>query len=206
MNYEAFFKISYGLYIISSSSGNKKNGFIGNTVFQVTAEPAQIAMCCSKNNFTLGLIRESKAFSISIYLFIAYLIISIVLSKVLKIEYPIIALTGLITGIAASLSMGASEYLSVKSEGQSNKKDPIKASVYTGVMYLVTVAILITPYFIFSSIYLSLAVTLCNAVTIILFFTFYISVAQDLPFKKRFLEMAGAKKRQIFLFKHFPSN
>ncbi|HBF88958.1 MAG TPA: High molecular weight rubredoxin [Bacteroidales bacterium] len=66
MNYEAFFKISYGLYIISSSSGNKKNGFIGNTVFQVTAEPAQIAMCCSKNNFTLGLIRESKAFSISI--------------------------------------------------------------------------------------------------------------------------------------------
>ena len=103
----------------------------------------------------------------------------------------LIALTGLIIGIAASLSMGASEYLSVKSEGKSNKKDPIKAAIYTGVMYLITVTILIVPYFIFSNIYLSLTVTLFNAVTIILFFTIYISVAQDLPFKKRFLEMAG---------------
>lgn len=66
MNYEAFFKLSYGLYIVSSRNEEKLNGFISNTVFQVTAEPAQLAMCCSKNNFTVELIKESKAFSVSV--------------------------------------------------------------------------------------------------------------------------------------------
>lgn len=50
----------------------------------------------------------------------------------------LIALTGLITGIAASLSMGGSEYLGSKSEEGS--KDPGKASIYTGLSYIVTVA------------------------------------------------------------------
>jgi flavin reductase (DIM6/NTAB) family NADH-FMN oxidoreductase RutF len=66
MNIEAFFKISYGLYVISSKYGNKMNGYISNTVFQVTAEPAQFAISCSKNNFSSGIITESKAFSISV--------------------------------------------------------------------------------------------------------------------------------------------
>lgn len=101
----------------------------------------------------------------------------------------LIAVIGLITGIAASLSMGASEYLSTKAESQD--KDPVKASIYTGVMYIVTVILLIIPYFIFSNIYLALAFTLTNAILIILCFTFYISVAQDVDLKKRFLEMAG---------------
>jgi VIT1/CCC1 family predicted Fe2+/Mn2+ transporter len=99
----------------------------------------------------------------------------------------LIAVTGLITGIAASLSMGASEYLSTKAEAK--EKNPLKASIYTGGMYMVTVAILIIPFFVFSNVFLSIAVTLFMAILIILFFTFYISVAQDLPFKKRFLEM-----------------
>lgn len=102
----------------------------------------------------------------------------------------LIAIIGLITGIAASLSMGASEYLSTKAEGQ-DKKDPVKASIYTGFMYIVTVILLIIPYYLFTNIYLALSATLSIALLIILFFTFYISVAQDLPFKKRFLEMAG---------------
>lgn len=66
MNIEAFFKISYGLYAVCSDSGKKPNGYISNTVFQVTAEPAQFAVSCSKNNFTTGIIAESKAFSISV--------------------------------------------------------------------------------------------------------------------------------------------
>ncbi len=66
MNIEAFFKISYGLYAVCSKSGLKLNGYISNTVFQVTAEPAQFAISCSKNNFTTGIISESKAFSISV--------------------------------------------------------------------------------------------------------------------------------------------
>ena len=66
MNIEAFFKISYGLYVVGSKSGNKLNGYISNTVFQVTADPPKFAISCSKNNFSAGIISESKAFSISV--------------------------------------------------------------------------------------------------------------------------------------------
>jgi len=66
MNFEAFFKISYGLYVVSSKDGEKLNGYVSNAVFQVTAEPAQFAVCCSKNNYTAELIKKSKAFSISV--------------------------------------------------------------------------------------------------------------------------------------------
>lgn len=101
----------------------------------------------------------------------------------------LIAVIGLITGIAASMSMGASEYLSIKAE--SDDKDPGKAAIYTGGMYVVTVILLVIPFFVFANVFASLGVTLAIAIIIILLFTFYISVAQDLPFKKRFLEMAG---------------
>lgn len=66
MNFEAFFKISYGLYIISSSDGEKLNGYISNTVFQVTAEPPKMAISCNKDNYTASLIRKSKRFSVSV--------------------------------------------------------------------------------------------------------------------------------------------
>jgi len=66
MNFEAFFKISYGLYIVSSKSGDKLNGYISNSVFQVTAEPANIAVTCNKDNHTASLIEESKLLSISV--------------------------------------------------------------------------------------------------------------------------------------------
>ena len=100
----------------------------------------------------------------------------------------LIAVTGLITGIAASLSMAASEYLSTKSE--ETGKNPIKASVYTGIAYVLTVMFLIFPYLIFSNIYAALGLTLFNAIIVILIFTYYISVARDLSFKRRFFEMA----------------
>lgn len=100
----------------------------------------------------------------------------------------LIAVTGLITGIAASLSMAASEYLSTKTEGEN--KNPLKASLYTGFAYILAVAILIFPYFIFKNIYFCLGFTVFNAVILILIFAFYISVAKDISFKKRFFEMA----------------
>ena len=100
----------------------------------------------------------------------------------------LIAITGLITGIAASLSMATSEYLSIKSEDSS--KNPFKASMYTGSAYVLTVFVLISPYMFFTDLLLCLGITVFNAIVIIFIFTFYISVAKDLPFKKRFLEMA----------------
>jgi flavin reductase (DIM6/NTAB) family NADH-FMN oxidoreductase RutF/rubredoxin len=66
INFEALFKISYGLFIVSSGDKNRGNGYISNTVFQVTAEPAKFAACCSKNNFTADFIRNTGAFSVSV--------------------------------------------------------------------------------------------------------------------------------------------
>ena len=101
----------------------------------------------------------------------------------------VIAIAGLIMGVAASLSMAASEYLSQKSDGGS--ANPVKASLYTGVTYLVTVALLILPFLLLSNPYIALPITLISAVLVIFLFTFYISVAKDLPFIRRFGEMVA---------------
>lgn len=99
----------------------------------------------------------------------------------------IIALVGLITGIAASMSMAASEYLSTKAEG--NASEAARSALYTGMAYIGTVVILILPYLLFDHYLVCLLVTLIFAVLIIFFFNFYISVAKDLDFKRRFAEM-----------------
>jgi len=101
----------------------------------------------------------------------------------------LIALSGLITGIAASLSMAASEYLSTRSE--ETEKHPLRAAVYTGIAYIITVALLILPYLLLDNYYVCLAVALSTAVLIIALFNYYISVAKDESFRERFLEMAG---------------
>jgi flavin reductase (DIM6/NTAB) family NADH-FMN oxidoreductase RutF/rubredoxin len=66
INFEALFKISYGLYIVCSGDKNKGNGFISNTVFQVTAEPARFAACCNKDNYTAEFIQKYGVFSVSV--------------------------------------------------------------------------------------------------------------------------------------------
>lgn len=100
----------------------------------------------------------------------------------------VVAATGLIMGFAASLSMASSEYLSKKSEGVKN---PVKASAYTGLVYMLTVLLLVLPYMLFPSALFSLACTLATAVAVICVFTYYTSVAKDLPFKSRFMEMTA---------------
>ncbi|MBN2224870.1 MAG: VIT1/CCC1 transporter family protein [Deltaproteobacteria bacterium] len=100
----------------------------------------------------------------------------------------IIAAAGLITGVAAALSMAASEYQSTRSEGDT--KNPVKASLYTGAVYILTVALLIVPYLLLGNPAAALGITMSVAMAIILFFTFYISVASSVPFLRRFFEMA----------------
>ncbi len=101
----------------------------------------------------------------------------------------LIALTGSITGIAAALSMASSEYLSTKSEGKDNKK-PVKAAVYTGFAYLVTVVALIVPFMILKNVIIALLLMLTIALVIIAAFNYYYSVARGESFRKRFTEMA----------------
>ncbi len=100
-----------------------------------------------------------------------------------------IALSGLVTGIAAALSMAASEYLSTKTE--KSGKEPIKASVYTGIAYIVTVAMLILPYLIFNNYFVALAIMMTTVFAIIAFFSFYMSVLRDEKFSKHFFSMAA---------------
>ncbi len=101
----------------------------------------------------------------------------------------LIALSGLIIGISATFSMASSEFLAGRSEGRS---DALKSCTYTGIAYLVTVVLLIAPYLIFptNQYVLALACMLAVVILIIAGFTYYTSVAQDQPFRSRFLEMA----------------
>lgn len=100
-----------------------------------------------------------------------------------------IALSGLVTGIAAALSMAASEYLSTKTE--ESAKEPVTAAIYTGIAYIITVALLILPYLIFSDYFVALAVMMTTVFVIIALFSFYMSVLRDEKFSKHFLSMAA---------------
>ena len=101
----------------------------------------------------------------------------------------LIALSGLIVGISATFSMASSEFLAARSEG---REDALKSCSYTGIAYLITVIALIAPYLIFpAGAYIpALLCMLAVVILIIAGFTYYTSVAQDQPFKNRFLEMA----------------
>jgi Conserved protein/domain typically associated with flavoprotein oxygenases, DIM6/NTAB family len=66
INFDALFKISYGLYVVCSGNKEHGNGFICNTVMQVTADPVQLAVCCNKNNYTAEFIAHSGVLSISV--------------------------------------------------------------------------------------------------------------------------------------------
>jgi flavin reductase (DIM6/NTAB) family NADH-FMN oxidoreductase RutF/rubredoxin len=66
MDIKSFFKVTYGLYIVSSHDGDKLNGHVSNTVFQVSAEPARFAIATHKDNLTTDYIKKSRVFSISV--------------------------------------------------------------------------------------------------------------------------------------------
>lgn len=104
-------------------------------------------------------------------------------------EAKMVALAGLITGIAASLSMASSEYLSTKQENTA--RFAIKSAMYTGFAYIIAVIFMILPYLLISNVYISLAITIGVVILIIFIFNYYISVARDLHFKKRFFEMVS---------------
>jgi VIT1/CCC1 family predicted Fe2+/Mn2+ transporter len=83
--------------------------------------------------------------------------------------------------------MASSEYLSAKNSGDKNAA---KSSMYTGIAYLFTVTFMVLPYLLLESYVLALILMLVVVVVIIMLFTYYTSVAKDLPFGKRFTEMA----------------
>lgn len=99
----------------------------------------------------------------------------------------LVALAGIITGIAGALSMSSSEYLSNKSEGKA--EGALKSAFFTGIAYLVAVVFLVAPYLIFTSPFMALIVAVIDSVLVVFLYSYYISVANDQPFRKRFAEM-----------------
>jgi len=66
MNIKAVQKICYGMYVISSKKGDKINGQIANTLFQITSEPPTVAVSINKQNLTHEYIMTSKSFAATI--------------------------------------------------------------------------------------------------------------------------------------------
>jgi len=66
MNLKALYKLSYGLYVVCSRKGDRLNGQIANTVFQITSEPPTIAVSINKNNLTHEFIKDSRTFVASV--------------------------------------------------------------------------------------------------------------------------------------------
>jgi VIT1/CCC1 family predicted Fe2+/Mn2+ transporter len=102
----------------------------------------------------------------------------------------VVALAAIITGIAATLSMGASNYLAEKAD---HNPHPLKAALYTGFAYLITVVVLVIPYLLLDEhLYLlAFGIMIASCIIIIFAFNFDLSVAQRLPFWSRFGHMAA---------------
>ena len=111
----------------------------------------------------------------------------------------LVALAGLVTGIAAAFSMGASEYLSSRAEKKA--ESAVKAAFFTWLSYLVTVFLLVGPYLViqadspdFHGLEPHVQALLCTfaiGLLIVAVFNFYVSVVEEVSFKSRFFEMAG---------------
>lgn len=101
----------------------------------------------------------------------------------------IVGSTGLVMGVAASLSMAASGYLASR-EDEQEENNPVTSAIYTGSAYMITVVFLVLPYFLLNNPYIALGIMLAVTIGIIASYTYYISVAKAISFKKRFVEMA----------------
>lgn len=66
INLDALLSIPYGMFVVCSGNKTFGNGFLSNVVFQITATPPRMGVCCSKDNFTANMILENKSFSISL--------------------------------------------------------------------------------------------------------------------------------------------
>ena len=101
----------------------------------------------------------------------------------------LIAMAGVITGIAATLSMAASNYLAERADGNPNA---LKASFYTGIAYLVTVVFLVLPYLLFpEEMFFAALICMIGIVIFLVFiFNYYIAMVKSERFLPKFVEMA----------------
>lgn len=102
-------------------------------------------------------------------------------------DTKLIAVTGLVVGFSATLSLSASEYMAQKAERKT--RTALRSSIYAGITHIITAIILIAPFFILKNPYIALISTILLAILIIYCFNYYISVVKEIPFKRKFWEM-----------------
>jgi len=107
------------------------------------------------------------------------------LSFALRVSQTV-GIAGLITGVAASLSMAASEYLSQVAD---KKPNPIKASVYTLIAYFVVVLALVLPYFFIANAVTAFMVTVGIGLLVVVYYAAFASVIHEKSFGGTFLQM-----------------
>jgi vacuolar iron transporter family protein len=100
----------------------------------------------------------------------------------------LIAFAALVIGIAASMSMAASNFLSVDIAEESDLR-PARAAAYTGTAYLLVVLALVAPFFVFGERHTALIFSWGAGVVVIVLFSFYSSVMQGVSFFRRFAVM-----------------
>lgn len=66
MDNTALFKLSYGVFMLATKSGDVTNGCITNTCIQVANNPTRIAIAVLNTNYTCDLIKESGVFAVSL--------------------------------------------------------------------------------------------------------------------------------------------
>lgn len=101
-------------------------------------------------------------------------------------NHILIAVTGLITGIAAALSMAASAYMQAKHE---EGKDANKAAFYTGLSYLIVVTLLVAPFVFIPNNILALSFMAIIIILIIISLSLYTSILLDKPLKKQLMQI-----------------
>lgn len=97
-------------------------------------------------------------------------------------------LTGLLAGVAASISMGVASYAQARHEGRLN---PRLAGLYTSLAYLAVVSVLALPYFAIGSLLAAFAVMLALATAMVAYVTFYAAVLHDRRYLREFAETAS---------------
>jgi flavin reductase (DIM6/NTAB) family NADH-FMN oxidoreductase RutF len=63
---QAMFKLTYGLFVLTTKKGEKQNGCIVNTVSMLTDEPKRVTVFVNKANYTEQLLRENGEFCVSV--------------------------------------------------------------------------------------------------------------------------------------------
>ena len=100
----------------------------------------------------------------------------------------VIILTAVIASVTASLSMGASNYLAVRTDGG---RRAFISALYTGVAYMATCAVLIVPFFVFENRAVEMVLMFTIAVAEIFVFNYYLGRVNHRPYMRKFLEMLG---------------